>query len=140
MAISFGKCCQPLPGDSITGFITTGRGVSVHRIDCKNIPELMRKPERNIAVEWDVDRQAKFNVRIKVMAQDRANLLLELTQVMAKEDVNILALDMKARGYLDDRTACDRSQIIAAPYTSYEKNEINKRRFICRASRRIYRE
>ncbi len=95
VAISFGRCCQPLPGDRITGFITTGRGVSVHRLDCKNINELMRRPERNIPVEWDVDREATFNVRVKVMATDRNKLLHELTQAMAKEDVNILYLEMK---------------------------------------------
>ena len=95
VAISFGRCCQPLPGDRITGFITTGRGVSVHRVDCKNINELMRRPERNIPVEWDVDREATFNVRVKVMATDRNKLLHELTQAMAKEDVNILYLEMK---------------------------------------------
>ena len=95
VAISFGRCCQPLPGDRITGFITTGRGVSVHRVDCKNINELMRHPERNIPVEWDVDREAKFNIRVRVMATDRNKLLSELTQAMAKEDVNILYLEMK---------------------------------------------
>jgi GTP pyrophosphokinase len=95
VAITFGKCCQPLPGDSITGFITTGRGVTVHRLDCKNIPELMKRPERNIIVDWDVDREAKFNVRVKVMASDRTNLLGELTSAMSKENVDILYIEMK---------------------------------------------
>ncbi len=95
VAITFGKCCQPLPGDRITGFITTGRGVSVHRVDCRNIPLLMQRPERNITVEWDVDREATFNVRIRVIAKERVRLLNDLTQAMAKEDVNILYLEMK---------------------------------------------
>ncbi len=54
VAISFGSCCQPLPGDQITGFISTGRGVVVHRVDCKNIPFLMKHPERNIHVDWEL--------------------------------------------------------------------------------------
>jgi len=95
VAITFGKCCQPLPGDGITGFITTGRGVTVHRLDCKNIPELMKRPERNIIVDWDVDREAKFNVRVKIMASDRTNLLGELTSAMSKEKVDILYIEMK---------------------------------------------
>jgi GTP pyrophosphokinase len=95
VAITFGRCCQPLPGDKITGFITTGRGVSVHRVDCKNIPVLMQKLERNIAVEWDVDREATFNVRVRVIAKERLRLLSELTAAMAKEEVNILYLEMK---------------------------------------------
>ncbi|RPH92668.1 bifunctional (p)ppGpp synthetase/guanosine-3',5'-bis(diphosphate) 3'-pyrophosphohydrolase [candidate division KSB1 bacterium] len=95
VAITFGRCCQPLPGDRITGFITTGRGVSVHRVDCRNIPVLMQRPERNIAVEWDVDREATFNVRVRVIAKERLRLLSELTQAMAKDEVNILYLEMK---------------------------------------------
>jgi len=95
VAITFGRCCQPLPGDRITGFITTGHGVSVHRVDCKNIPLLMQRPERNISVEWDVDREATFNVRVRVIAKERQKLLSELTNAMAKEDVNILYLEMK---------------------------------------------
>jgi len=95
VAISFGRCCQPLPGDRITGFITTGRGVSVHRVDCKNIPRLMQRPERNIAVEWDVDKEATFNVRVRVIGKERPRLLSELTAAMAKEEVNILYVEMR---------------------------------------------
>ncbi|MFZ5432238.1 MAG: RelA/SpoT family protein [Calditrichota bacterium] len=95
VAITFGRCCQPLPGDRITGFITTGRGVSVHRVDCKNIPVLMQRPERNIAVEWDVDKEATFNVRVRVIGKERPRLLNDLTTAMAKEEVNILYMEMK---------------------------------------------
>lgn len=95
VAIQFGNCCQPLPGDEISGFISTGRGVVVHRVDCKNIPHLMLRPERNVKVDWDVDREAKFNVRVRVMGEDRKELLGDLTLAMAKEDVNILYIEMK---------------------------------------------
>lgn len=95
VVITFGRCCQPLPGDAITGFITTGRGVTVHRVDCKNIPDLMKHPERNLQVEWDVHREAKFNVRIRIVAKDRANLLGDITHMMAKEEVNMLYVEMK---------------------------------------------
>ncbi|MDD5088160.1 MAG: bifunctional (p)ppGpp synthetase/guanosine-3',5'-bis(diphosphate) 3'-pyrophosphohydrolase [bacterium] len=95
VAISFGRCCQPLPGDKITGFITTGRGVSVHRVDCKNIPRLMQRPERNIAVEWDVDKEATFNIRVRVIGKERPRLLNDLTTAMAKEEANILYFEMR---------------------------------------------
>lgn len=95
VAISFGTCCQPLPGDQITGFISTGKGVVVHRVDCKNVPFLMRHPERNIKVEWDADREAKFNVRVRIMAEDRSQLLGDLTVSLSKEDVNIMYIEMK---------------------------------------------
>lgn len=95
VAISFGTCCQPLPGDQITGFISTGKGVVVHRVDCKNIPFLMKHPERNIHVDWDADREAKFNIRVRLMAEDRAQLLGDITVGLAKEDVNMLYIEMK---------------------------------------------
>ncbi|MBL0060586.1 MAG: bifunctional (p)ppGpp synthetase/guanosine-3',5'-bis(diphosphate) 3'-pyrophosphohydrolase [bacterium] len=95
VAISFGSCCQPLPGDMITGFISTGKGVVVHRIDCKNIPFLMKHPERNIQVDWDADREAKFNVRVRIMAEDRTQLLGDITVGLSKEDVNLLYIEMK---------------------------------------------
>ena len=95
VAVHFGKCCQPLPGDRIAGFITTGQGISVHRLDCPNISELVRQPQRNITVEWDVDRGTHFNVRIRIMAEDRKNLLRDMTEAVASQDVNIIYLDMK---------------------------------------------
>ncbi len=95
VAISFGSCCQPLPGDMITGFISTGKGVVVHRVDCKNIPFLMKHPERNIQVDWDADREAKFNVRVRIMAEDRTQLLGDITVGLSKEDVNLLYIEMK---------------------------------------------
>ncbi|MBM3324070.1 MAG: bifunctional (p)ppGpp synthetase/guanosine-3',5'-bis(diphosphate) 3'-pyrophosphohydrolase [Calditrichaeota bacterium] len=95
VAVNFGRCCQPLPGDRITGFITMGRGISVHRLDCPNISELMRQPQRNIPVEWDVERDTHFNVRVRIMAEDRKNLLRDITEAIASQDVNIISLEMK---------------------------------------------
>jgi GTP pyrophosphokinase len=95
MMFTYAKCCRPLPGDKITGFITTGKGITIHRTDCRNIENLLGDPERNIQVEWDVEREARFNARIRVIAEDRKRLLLEITEVIAQQDVNIAAIDMK---------------------------------------------
>ncbi len=95
VAVHFGRCCQPLPGDRITGFITMGQGISIHRLDCPNISELMRQPQRNIVVEWDVDRDTHFNVRLRFMATDRKNLLRDVTEAISSQDVNIVHLEMK---------------------------------------------
>jgi GTP pyrophosphokinase len=95
VAVHFGRCCQPLPGDRITGFITMGQGISIHRLDCPNISELMRQPQRNIVVEWDVDRDTHFNVRLRIMGTDRKNLLRDVTEAIASQDVNIIHLEMK---------------------------------------------
>jgi GTP pyrophosphokinase len=98
MMINFAKCCRPLPGDKITGFITTGKGLTVHRTDCRNIEQLLGDPERNVPVEWDVERDSNFNARIRVLSEDRKRLLRDITEVVAIQDVNIIALDMKLSG------------------------------------------
>lgn len=100
LLITFAECCRPLPGDKITGFITTGKGISVHRSDCKNAIRLMSETHRNIAVDWDVDHDQEFNTRVRLLAEDRRNLLRDLTEVISTLDVNIISLDMKKEGSL----------------------------------------
>jgi len=95
MLINFGKCCQPVPGDSIIGFITKGRGVVVHRTDCKNILNLMKDPERNIEVEWDVDKDKRFLVRLYMVAHDRRDFLRDVTEAISATNANIVNLVLK---------------------------------------------
>ncbi len=96
MMINFAKCCRPLPGDKITGFLTTGKGITIHRTDCRNIENLLGNPDRNISVEWDVPPDSNFNARIRVISEDRKRLLRDITESISKQDVNIVALDMKS--------------------------------------------
>ncbi|HDH57462.1 MAG TPA: bifunctional (p)ppGpp synthetase/guanosine-3',5'-bis(diphosphate) 3'-pyrophosphohydrolase, partial [Bacteroidetes bacterium] len=93
-------CCRPLPGDKIIGFITTGKGINVHRVDSKNARWLMTEDDRNIAVEWDVDRDQEFNARVQLLAEDRKHLLRDITNVIAPLNVNMISLDMKKEGAL----------------------------------------
>jgi GTP pyrophosphokinase len=85
------RCCNPVPGDDIIGFVTRGRGVSVHRSDCPNAKELLNSPERIIDVAWDTDSSATYHVEIKVEAIDRPRLLYEISTVLAESGVNILS-------------------------------------------------
>jgi GTP pyrophosphokinase len=96
------RCCQPVPGDPIIGYLTRGRGVSVHRLDCPNEKELSRDPERLIEVSWDTQEAelAPHPVELAVYAWDRAGLLADVANVVA--DANIISA--KARGF-KDRTA-----------------------------------
>ncbi len=96
MLITFGKCCQPVPGDSIIGFITRGRGVVIHRTDCKNMLSLMKDPERVIDVEWDVDKDKLFTVRLYTLAHDRRDFLKDLSESLSRSNTNIVNIDMKA--------------------------------------------
>ncbi|MCG8606386.1 DUF5913 domain-containing protein, partial [bacterium] len=96
LMISFGRCCQPVPGDSILGFITKGRGIVVHRSDCRNIINLIEHPDRKIEVEWDVEKDKHFMVRIKMIGEDRKHFLRDVSESISQTDTNIVSIDMRA--------------------------------------------
>ena len=83
------RCCTPVPGDEIIGFITRGDGVSVHRQDCSNVGGL--NPERVVEVQWSTDSRGVFMVQIQVEALDRSGLLSDVTRVLTENHVNILS-------------------------------------------------
>ncbi|MFD7161640.1 RelA/SpoT family protein [Kribbella sp. NPDC059898] len=85
------RCCTPVPGDEIIGWITRGAGVSVHRSDCANVENLKTQPERIVEVEWAPTAQSVFLVAIQVEALDRARLLSDITRVLSDYHVNILS-------------------------------------------------
>src|SRR5690606_7990084 len=89
--VKLAKCCTPVPGDEIVGFVTRGSGVSVHRSDCLNINHLKSQPERMVDVDWAPTGQSKFLVAIQVEALDRARLLSDITRVLSDQHVNILS-------------------------------------------------
>lgn len=86
--IRFGKCCQPVPGDSIVGYITRGYGVTVHRINCVNA--LRMNPERQIEVEWNQDASETYPVKIQIISHDRVGLLADVVGNISKFGANIL--------------------------------------------------
>lgn len=86
-------CCNPVPGDEIFGFITKGRGVSVHRADCEQVKELMRThPERSVDVVWGSSDSSGYKIRIRVIANERSNLLRDLTAVLAAEKTRVMTM------------------------------------------------
>ncbi|MFR7746489.1 MAG: RelA/SpoT family protein [Eggerthellaceae bacterium] len=91
--VRLSRCCNPVPGDKIIGFVTRGRGVSVHRADCPNAIDLKRNPERIIDVYWEDDvPDAVFNVEIMVEALDRLNLLIDVASVLSEYGANVLSV------------------------------------------------
>ncbi|HUH08682.1 MAG TPA: RelA/SpoT family protein [Egibacteraceae bacterium] len=88
--VTLARCCTPVPGDEILGFVTKGRGVSVHRDDCPNAEDLRKDPERLITVRWDANAPSSFRVTIQVEALDRKHLLRDITTVLGDLHVNIL--------------------------------------------------
>ena len=89
--VRLSHCCNPLPGDDIIGFITRGRGVSVHRSDCPNADDLRRNPERIIEVAWEGETEAVYQVEIYIEAIDRLRLLQDIVMFLADSGVNIVS-------------------------------------------------
>ncbi len=96
--IRFARCCSPVPGDDIIGYITRGRGVTIHKAECANA--LNGEPERRISVEWANEGGGSFYASIKVLAYDRVNLLGEIASIIGEMNVLIKA----AQASTDDRT------------------------------------
>lgn len=97
--VRFGKCCQPVPGDAITGYITQGQGVTIHRTNCVNA--LSMNPERQIEVAWDDAIGDTYPVRILVRSMDRVGLLADMAGVMSKIGANIVSVNTEVH---DDKT------------------------------------
>ncbi len=94
------QCCNPLPGDEITGYVTRGSGISVHRNACKNLQYLREKdPERLVSLEWATsDSDARFRTRLEIIASDRVGLFSHITAIVSDCDVNIVAAEANAEG------------------------------------------
>jgi GTP diphosphokinase / guanosine-3',5'-bis(diphosphate) 3'-diphosphatase len=95
LLVKLARCCTPVPGDDIVGFVTRGSGVSVHRGDCPNVKNLTQEPERLVDVEWAPNAQSVFLVAIQVEALDRARLLSDVTRVLSDHHVNILSATLQ---------------------------------------------
>jgi len=89
--VRLSRCCTPVPGDEIVGFVTRGNGVSVHRVDCVNVEQLKSQPERLVDVKWSPSEDSVFLVAIQVEALDRPRLLSDVTRVLSDQHVNILS-------------------------------------------------
>ncbi|HHY38246.1 MAG TPA: bifunctional (p)ppGpp synthetase/guanosine-3',5'-bis(diphosphate) 3'-pyrophosphohydrolase [Clostridia bacterium] len=89
LLVKFAKCCNPVPGDPIIGYITRGRGISVHRLTCPNMTNMLADRERFIEVAWDLSVQAHYPVEVEVKAYDRPGLLSDITGVISDTGVNI---------------------------------------------------
>lgn len=97
LMVRLARCCNPLPGDSIVGYITRGRGVSVHRADCPNILNNQEEYERMIEVTWDIPGDTLYKVSIEITGTDRSNLLSDIMMVAADSKINVSSLNAKVQ-------------------------------------------
>ncbi|HEX5724439.1 MAG TPA: TGS domain-containing protein, partial [Longimicrobiaceae bacterium] len=96
LMVRYSQCCQPVPGDRVTGYITRGRGVSVHRIDCPNILQLKDHPERRVDIAWDVAPSDRFHVRLVMEGTDRRGLFADIASTISATNTNIKSADIQA--------------------------------------------
>jgi GTP pyrophosphokinase len=96
------KCCNPIPGDDIVGYVTRGRGIAVHSKNCPNVQNLLYEAERRIPVEWAGETKATFPVRLRIFSEDRPGILAGITAVISDTGANIRTFesggqDLRAR-------------------------------------------
>ena len=112
-----GRCCNPVPGDPIIGYVTKGRGVTVHRTDCPNAASLRAQDDRLVEVRWNTQTPATFRVTVDVEALDRKHLLRDITTVLGDEHVNILSANVTTKR---DRIALLRFTFELADITHFD--------------------
>lgn len=131
------KCCQPIPGDDILGFITQGRGISIHKSDCEQLNKLrLQNPERLVTASWGENAEGGYTVTIRVIGQDYPGLLRDVTTVIANEKMNVLGV----------RSHVDRSQdisiididllVLSIPVLTRTLNKLNELGQVISAKRR----
>ncbi|HEX6177303.1 MAG TPA: ACT domain-containing protein, partial [Thermoanaerobaculia bacterium] len=89
------KCCNPLPGEKIVGYVTRGKGVAVHSANCPNVKNLMFNPDREIAVEWADQRQSQFYVELELLMEDRQGILARVVSTIANLKTNIRQMETR---------------------------------------------
>lgn len=92
LMVRFSRCCNPVPGDQIVGYITRGKGVAVHRVDCSSLPP---DPERFIKVEWEIEERGVYPLTLKIEALDRSNLLIDIMNLMSLLKLNVTAANIR---------------------------------------------
>ncbi|MEZ5454842.1 MAG: bifunctional (p)ppGpp synthetase/guanosine-3',5'-bis(diphosphate) 3'-pyrophosphohydrolase [Lysobacteraceae bacterium] len=95
--LSFANCCHPLPGDEIMGYLSSGKGVVVHRMECPNVPELQKSPERWVPVDWDRNVQGDFRVGLRVEVLNKPGVLAQVAAAIAEEESNIDNVEYQER-------------------------------------------
>ena len=94
--VKLSKCCNPLPGDEIIGYITKGRGVSVHRTDCANVKDLLNEEDRMIDVYWFDDVNGSYKVEVEILANDRNGLLKDIIKQIENAKIKLTGMNSRA--------------------------------------------
>lgn len=112
-----GRCCNPLPGDPVVGYITQNRGVTIHRQDCANALNMInRYRERPVEIDWGVGQDTVYPVELRILAYDRSHLLHDITAVLSDAGINVIGVN----------TRSDKNENIAYISMTVEVSDIQK--------------
>jgi GTP diphosphokinase / guanosine-3',5'-bis(diphosphate) 3'-diphosphatase len=95
LMVRYSQCCQPVPGDDVIGYITVGRGVSIHRKDCPNVLGLSQDPDRRVEIEWTAEKGERFMVKLYTRGTDRQGLLSDIAKAISDTGTNIQHADIR---------------------------------------------
>ena len=129
MLIYRAKCCNPIRGEAIVGYITRGKGIAVHSVQCPNVQSLMYDVERKIDVEWAHSGSHPLPVKVVVYTDDRPGILSQLTSILFAEETNITSLEARA-----DESRSDNSAIVDITVSVRDKKQLER---VVSAFRRI---
>jgi GTP pyrophosphokinase len=96
LMVRYSQCCQPVPGDDVIGYITRGRGVSIHRVDCPNVLNLSEHPERRVEIEWEAEAGERFFVRLEMEGTDRRGLVADIATTITGSNTNIKSINVQS--------------------------------------------
>jgi GTP pyrophosphokinase len=96
LLVRYAQCCQPLPGDTVVGYVTQGRGISIHRADCRNLLTL-QEGDRRVEIDWQEQEGESFAVRLTLNAEDRRGLYADVLQAVAQTGTNISRVDLHTK-------------------------------------------
>lgn len=119
MSVHYAKCCSPVPGDEIIGFVTRGRGITIHRTDCQNIMSIPDvEKNRLIDISWDVDNtKQNYLVTINIYAKNRKGLIVDISRLLTESNIDI--------DNLETRKSKDDNATIAVSFEINDKSELN---------------
>ena len=95
--VSFGNCCHPLPGDDIVGYLSAGKGIVVHQVNCPNVPEFRKQPERCVEIDWDREVRGDYKVALKVVVENKPGVLATVAAAIAEAGSNIENVEYQER-------------------------------------------
>jgi GTP pyrophosphokinase len=94
--VRYAQCCQPVPGDLVVGYVTRGRGVSIHRADCPNLLILAHEPERRLEIDWQEAQGERFGIRLALEGNDRRGLYADIAAAVSSTGTDIKSMDLRS--------------------------------------------